>query len=68
VTVARGRRRRRRAGWVLPLAAAAVCFVLGIALGKALNDNPQPGGTQTLERTLTPVGLAPATVTVTTTR
>ena len=61
--------RRRRI--VVPALAALVAFVLGIALGQALEDNPQPGGTQTLVRTLTPLPLAPAareTVTVTTTK
>jgi hypothetical protein len=55
----------------VPALAALVAFVLGIALGQALEDNPQPGGTQTLVRTLTPLPLAPAareTVTVTTTK
>jgi hypothetical protein len=45
-------------------------FVVGIAVGEALHDNPSPGGTQTLVRTLQPLPLAPAaqgTVTVTTT-
>jgi hypothetical protein len=45
-----------------------VVFVVGIALGEALHDNPAPGGTQRLERTLRPLPLAPAareTVTVT---
>jgi hypothetical protein len=45
-----------------------VVFGLGIGLGQALNDNPRPGGTQTLVRTLRPLPLAPAareTVTVT---
>jgi hypothetical protein len=45
-------------------------FVVGIAVGEALHDNPSPGGTQTLVRTLEPLPLAPAaqgTVTVTTT-
>jgi hypothetical protein len=49
-------------------AAALVVFALGIGLGEALNDNPKPGGTQTLVRTLKPLPLAPAareTVTVT---
>lgn len=49
-------------------AAIVVVFVIGVALGEALNDNPQPGGTQTLVRTLNPLPLAPAareTVTVT---
>lgn len=43
-------------------------FLVGIALGEALRDNPRPGGTQTLVRTLKPLPLAPAareTVTVT---
>jgi hypothetical protein len=45
-----------------------VVFALGIGLGQALNDNPDPGGQQTLIRTLQPLPLAPAareTVTVT---
>jgi hypothetical protein len=49
-------------------AGAVVVFVVGIALGKALGDNPQPGKQQTLVRTLRPLPLAPAareTVTVT---
>jgi hypothetical protein len=53
---------------VLVVAAAAV-FVLGVALGEALHDNPKPGGEQTLVRTLKPLPLAPAareTFTVTT--
>ena len=46
----------------------AVVFAVGVAVGEALHDNPQPGG-QTLVRTLRPLPLAPAareTVTVTT--
>ncbi len=46
-----------------------VAFVVGVALGEALHDNPKAGGTQTLVRTLRPLPLAPAartTVTVTT--
>jgi hypothetical protein len=46
----------------------AVAFVLGIALGQALNDNSAPDGTQSIVRTLNPLPLAPAareTVTVT---
>jgi hypothetical protein len=47
-----------------------VVFAAGLALGQALNDNPSPGGTQTLVRTLKPLEVPPAreTVTVTTTR
>jgi hypothetical protein len=49
-------------------AAAVVIFLVGVAVGEALHDNPRPGGTQTLVRTLRPLPLAPAareTVTVT---
>jgi hypothetical protein len=55
---------------VLGLAAAVVLFAVGVALGQALRDNPRPGGTQTRVRTLKPLQLPPArvTVTVTTTR
>jgi hypothetical protein len=47
-----------------------VVFGAGLALGQALNDNPSPGTTQTLVRTLKPLELPPAreTVTVTATR
>jgi hypothetical protein len=63
------RRRRLRARLLLPLLVLAI-FSLGIALGDALDDNPTPGGTQTIVRTLKVLELAPApakTVTVTTT-
>jgi hypothetical protein len=43
-------------------------FLIGIGLGKALDDNPKPGGTQTVVRTLHPLPLVPVaqnTVTVT---
>jgi hypothetical protein len=66
--VRRPRRRRRRARAALPLLGAVVVFGVGIALGEALHDNPRPGGTQTLVRTLGPLPLPPAareTVTVT---
>ena len=49
-------------------AAAVVVFAIGIAVGESLHDNPRPGGTQTLVRTLHPLPLTPAarsTVTVT---
>lgn len=54
---------------ILLAAAIVVAFVVGIAFGQALSDNPAPGGRQTLIRTLDPLPLAPAareTVTVTT--
>ena len=39
---------------------AVVVFVVGVAVGESLHDNPKPGGTQTLVRTLQPLPLAPA--------
>ena len=53
---------------VAALVGAVVVFGVGIAVGEALHDNPKPGGTQRLVRTLRPAALAPAareTVTVT---
>jgi hypothetical protein len=40
--------------------AVLAAFVVGVAAGEALHDNPKPGGAQTLVRTLTPVPLDPA--------
>jgi len=72
VTPARRRPPRRRRGrlfrWVALLLALAVAFLVGIGLGEALHDNPKPGGTQTLIRTLHAQPLVPvaqSTVTVT---
>lgn len=48
------RRRRRVPSWLVTLLAFVLVFLLGIALGQALHDNPKPGGTQTLERTFRP--------------
>ena len=55
-------RPRRRRFPLVRIAAVLLVFAIGIALGEALHDNPRPGGTQTLVRTLTL-----ETVTVTTT-
>lgn len=55
--------------WTALVVLVAVVFALGVALGEALHDNPQPGGTQRIVRTLKPLPLAPAareTVTITT--
>jgi hypothetical protein len=44
---------------------------VGVAIGEALHDNPQPGGTQSYVRTLKPLALTPAaltTVTITTSK
>jgi Na+/proline symporter len=53
----RSRRRQRRlrpAYWLAGLAAAAILFGCGVALGEALHDNPKPGITQTHVSTLHP--------------
>jgi hypothetical protein len=56
----RAARRRRR--WPLVLAAvlcAILLFAVGLALGRALQDRPAPGGTQTFVRTLQPLPQRP---------
>ena len=55
--IERGQRRSRKrrripVGFLVGLLAAAAIFVVGIALGQALHDNPKPGSTVTFERTL----------------
>jgi hypothetical protein len=53
---------------VVLVVGVVVVFAVGVAVGEALHDNPNPGGTQSLVRTLQPLPLAPAarqTVTVT---
>jgi len=42
-------------------------LLVGISLGRALEDGPSPGGTQTSVRTLKPQPLPPASRTVTVT-
>jgi len=42
-------------------------LLLGVSLGRALEDGPEPGGTQTSVRTLQPQPLPPAASTVTVT-
>ena len=44
-----------------------VALLVGISLGRALEDGPSPGGTQTNVRTLEPQPLPPAARTVTVT-
>ena len=68
------RRPRRRSVWQSPvgrlalgLVAAAVLLLLGVSIGRALEDGPEPGGTQTSVRTLAPEQLPPAARTVTVT-
>ena len=56
-TPRRPRRRRRRgrtlAVWGLRLAVALALFATGVAVGLALEENPEPGITVTKERPLT---------------
>jgi hypothetical protein len=63
------RRRRRRpvASWLLRAAVLVIVFAVGIAIGQTLDDSSAPSGTQTSVRTLAPVTLNAATVTVTVT-
>jgi hypothetical protein len=67
----RRRRRPRAALWLALAAAGVVLFVVGVAVGEALHDNPRLGGTRTFVRTLRPLTVAPSvstqTVTVTAT-
>jgi ABC-type uncharacterized transport system permease subunit len=48
------KRRRDRRRVVFVIAAVVAAFVIGLALGQALHDNPQPGGKQTVILTLKP--------------
>jgi hypothetical protein len=65
---ARRARRKRTLAWALRLLVLGVVFFAGLAIGKALEQAPRPGGTQTSVRPLEPLTVAPAerTVTVTT--
>jgi hypothetical protein len=40
--------------WVVTFLLVLLVFLVGIALGQALHDNPKPGGTQTIVQTFTP--------------
>jgi hypothetical protein len=46
------RRRQELIRWGIRIGLAVLVFLLGIALGQALHDNPKPSSTITLERTL----------------
>jgi hypothetical protein len=62
--------RRERNALLRPALAAlglVVALLLGISIGRALEDGPSPGGTQTSVRTLEPQPLPPAARTVTVT-
>jgi len=64
-TRARRPPRRRWPYALLRLVAVAVLVAAGVAVGEALHDNPRPSGPATVVRTLRPVTVAPAPVTVT---
>ena len=57
--------RRQLARLVLTVLAATLVLLVGISIGRALEDGPSPGGTVTNVRTLEPRPLAPAARTVT---
>jgi hypothetical protein len=59
---------RRIVAWIVRLTVVAAVFVAGLAVGRALEDAPSPGGSQTIVRTLEPLTVEPRerTVTVTT--
>jgi hypothetical protein len=64
------RRRRRREGVakvLLVVILLVLAFFLGIAVARALDDAPDPGGVTTSVRTLTPLPQQPPARTVTVT-
>jgi hypothetical protein len=63
----RGRRRHPLLRPALATLGLLALLLLGIAIGRALEEGPNPGGTQTNVRTLTPQPLPPAARTVTVT-
>ena len=70
MTTREHRARPRRRTPLLPLllvGALALTLLVGISLGRALEDGPDPGGVETRVRTLEPQPLPPATRTVTVT-
>jgi hypothetical protein len=63
-------RRARRRKWLAAaggLVLAGVLFFAGLAVGRAIEETPEPGGSQTLVRTLEPGTLGEVTRTVTVT-
>ena len=52
------RRRRKRGvgvlGWLVRIAAAAIVFALGVAVGQALEDRPEPSTPVTSVQTIQP--------------
>ena len=56
--MSRARRRRSRGRLAAHLLVVLAVFLIGVALGASLDDNPSPG-TTTFDRTLTVVTLTP---------
>ena len=52
------RRRRKRGvgvlGWLVRIAAAAIVFAIGVAVGQALEDRPEPSTPVTSVQTIQP--------------
>jgi hypothetical protein len=46
------RRRQETIRWSIRVLVVLLVFFLGVALGQAIHDNPQPGRTITFDRTL----------------
>jgi hypothetical protein len=46
------RRRQETIRWSIRVLVVLLVFSLGVALGQAIHDNPQPGRTITFDRTL----------------
>jgi hypothetical protein len=65
----RPRRPQRNPLWrpLLAVLGLLAALLLGVSVGRALEDGPSPGGTQTSIRTLKPQPLPPAARTVTVT-
>jgi hypothetical protein len=66
----RNARRRFFPRWIALLFVLIAVFVVGMAVGKTLDDGPDPGGVTTSVRTLSPLPQEPPprTVTVTVTQ
>jgi hypothetical protein len=59
----RQQRRREVIRWSIRTLVVLLVFLVGIALGQALHDNPKPGQTITVDRTLhIPTGSPASTV------
>ncbi len=50
---------RRAAQWLARLVVLAVVFVAGLVIGRAVESAPEPGGTQSIVRTLEPLTVPP---------